>query len=58
MQHNRELKWTTLKAIFSMFRFFAPSDSRFSKSWSSAKYCPIPNHTSMESLQIQLSDDV
>ncbi len=38
--------WTTLKMIFSIFRFFfAPSDSRFS-----AKYCPIiTNHTSMES---------
>ncbi len=50
--------WTTLKAIFSIFRFFAPSDSDFN-SCISAKYCPIiTNHTSMESLCIQLSDDV
>ncbi len=34
--------WTTSKAIFSIFRFFfAPSDSRFSNSCISAKYCPI-----------------
>uniref|UniRef100_A0A673J2Q5 Artemin a n=1 Tax=Sinocyclocheilus rhinocerous TaxID=307959 RepID=A0A673J2Q5_9TELE len=38
--------------------FFAPSDSRFSNSCISAKYCPIlTNNTSMESLFIQLSDD-
>uniref|UniRef100_A0A672RHR5 Dual specificity protein kinase Ttk-like n=1 Tax=Sinocyclocheilus grahami TaxID=75366 RepID=A0A672RHR5_SINGR len=38
--------------------FFAPSDSRFSNSCISAKYCPpiLTNHTSMESLFIQLSD--
>ncbi len=49
--------WTTLKLIFSVFRFF--SDSRFSNSCISAKYCPIlTNHTSMESLFSQLSDDV
>ncbi len=49
--------WTTLKLIFSVFRFFAPSNSRFSNSCISAKYCPIlTNHTSMESLFIQLSD--
>ncbi len=48
--------WTTLKAIWSIFRFFAPSDSRFSNSCILAKYCPIlTNHTSMESLFIQLS---
>ncbi len=53
------LIWTTLKAIFSIFRFFAPSDSRVLNSCISAKYCPIlTNHTSMESLFIQLSDDV
>ncbi len=46
--------WTTLNAIFSIFWFFAPSDSRFSNSCISAKYCPIlTNHTSMESLFIQ-----
>ncbi len=40
--------WTTLKEIFSIFRFFyfllfffATSDSRFSNSCISAKYCPI-----------------
>ncbi len=37
--------WTTLKLIFSIIRFFAPSDSRFSYSCISilsvAKYCPI-----------------
>ncbi len=39
--------------------FFAPSDSRFSNSCISAKYCPvITNHTSMESFFIQLSDEV
>ncbi len=38
--------------------FFAPSDSRCSNSCISAKYCPIlTNHTSMESLFIQLSFD-
>ncbi len=37
----KDLIWTTLKAIFSIFRFFAPSDSRFSNSCISAKYCPI-----------------
>ncbi len=49
--------WTTLKAIFSIFRFFfAPSDSRFSNSCISAKYCPIlTNHISMESLFINLN---
>ncbi len=42
--------WTTLKVIFSIFWFFAPSDSRFTNSCISAKYCSIiTNHTSMES---------
>ncbi len=51
--------WTTLKVIFSMFRYLAPSDSRFSNNCISAKYCPIiTNHTSMKSAFIQLSDDV
>ncbi len=31
--------WTTLKVIFSIFRFFAPSDSRFTNSCISVKYC-------------------
>ncbi len=36
--------------------FFAPSDSRFSNSCISAKYCPIlTNHTSTESLFIQIN---
>ncbi len=39
--------------------FLALSDSRFSNICISAKYCPIlTNHTSMEILFIQLSDDV
>ncbi len=52
--------WTTLKAIFSIFRFFfTPSDSRYVNSCISAKYCPIlTNHTSMESLFVQLLDGV
>ncbi len=60
----KNLIWTTLKAILSLslsiyiyifffFFFFAPSDSRFSNSCISAKYCPIlRNHTSMESFQM------
>ncbi len=40
----KNLIWTSLKA---------PSDSRFSNSCISAKYCPIlTNHTSMESFQM------
>ncbi len=47
------------KVIYSILIFFAPSDSRSSSSCISAKYCSIiTNHTSMESLFIQLSDDV
>ncbi len=39
--------------------FFPPSDSRFLNSCISAKYCPIlTNHTPMESLFIQLADEV
>ncbi len=47
--------WTTLKEIFlNILTFLEPSDSRFSNSCISAKYCPIlTNHTSMESLVIQ-----
>ncbi len=42
--------------IFQYFYFFAPSDSRYSNSCISAKYCPIiTNHISMESLFIQLT---
>ncbi len=37
----RNFIWTTLKAIFSIFGFFAPSDFLFSNSCISAKYCPI-----------------
>ncbi len=53
----KDFIWTTLKMIFSIFRFFfAPSDYRFTNSCISAKYCPIiTNHTSMERLFIQLS---
>ncbi len=41
------------------FDVFAPSDSRFSNSCISAKYCPIlTNHTSMKILFRQLSGDV
>ncbi len=44
--------WTTLKMIFSIFRFFC------SFRFQIFKYCPIiTNHTSMERLFIQLSDD-
>ncbi len=54
----KHLIWTTLK-IFSVLWFFASSDSRFSNSCISAKYCQIlTNHASMESLLIQISDDV
>ncbi len=50
--------WTTFKVIFSVFRFVATSASRFSYSCISTKLCPVlTNHTSMESLCIQLSDD-
>jgi len=53
-------KWKTLKAIFSMFNFFfCTIRFRFSNSCVSAKYCPIlTNHTSVESIFIQLSCDV
>ncbi len=44
--------WTTLKMIFSIFRFFC------SLRFQIYKYCPIiTNHTSMEIWFIQLSDD-
>ncbi len=47
--------WTTLKAIFAIFRCFTHSDSRFSNSCISGKYCPtLTNHASTESLLIQL----
>ncbi len=50
--------WTTLKAIFSIFRFFGTLRFQFSNSCISGKYCPIlTNQTLMESL-FQLSDDV
>ncbi len=45
--------WTTLKMIFSIFRFLCTLRFQI------YKYCPIiTNHTSMEILFIQLSDDV
>ncbi len=45
--------WTTLKMIFSIFRFFCTLRFQI------FKYCPIiTNHTSMEILFIQLSFDV
>ncbi len=45
--------WTTLKMIFSIFRFFCTLRFQI------YKYCLIiTNHTSMEILFIQLSDDV
>ncbi len=44
--------WTTLKMIFSIFRFFCTLRFQI------YKYCPIiTNHTSMQILFIQLSDD-
>ncbi len=44
--------WTTLKVIFSIFRFFCTLRFQI------YKYCPIiTNHTSMQRLFIQLSDD-
>ncbi len=44
--------WTTLKVIFSIFRFFCTLRFQI------YKYCSIiTNHTSMERLFIQLSDD-
>uniref|UniRef100_A0A672LBL8 Interleukin 1 receptor accessory protein-like 2 n=1 Tax=Sinocyclocheilus grahami TaxID=75366 RepID=A0A672LBL8_SINGR len=52
LNRNMHFIWTTLKMIFSIFRFFCTLSI-------SAKYCPIlTNHTSMESLFIQLSYDV
>ncbi len=37
---TKKFIWTTLKSIFSIFRFFfAPSDCRFSNNCISAKYC-------------------
>ncbi len=55
----KDFTWTTLKAIFSIlwFFWFAHSDSRFSNSCISSKYCSIlTNPTSMESLFIQCLD--
>ncbi len=37
----KNLICTTLKAIFSILDFFSPSDSRFSNSCISVKYCQI-----------------
>ncbi len=45
--------WTTLKVIFSIFRFFCTLRFQI------YKYCPIiTHHTSMKRLFIQLLDDV
>ncbi len=50
---SKNFIWTTLKMIFSIFRFFCILRFQI------FKYCPIiTNHTSMERLFIQLSDDV
>ncbi len=58
--HCQGLNMDTFKGDFlNILNFFAPSDSKFSNSCISAKYCPIlTNNLSMESLFIQLSDDV
>ncbi len=54
--HCKNFIWTTLKVIFSLFRFFASSDYRYSNSCISAKFCPfITNHTSVESLCLSLA---
>ncbi len=45
----KNLIWTTFKVIFSIFRFFCTLRFQI------YKYCP--NHTSMEILFIQISDD-
>ncbi len=54
----KDFIWTTLKVIFSIFRFLFflhPQIPDFLNSCISTKYCPIlTNHTSMESLFIQL----
>ncbi len=50
-----KLNFWLLICIAKDFYFFAPSDSRFSNSCISAKYCPIlTNHTSMKSFFIVL----
>ncbi len=49
----KNIIWTTLKAIFSIFRFLCTL--RFSNSSISDKYCPIlTNHTAMKILCIIL----
>ncbi len=49
----KDFIWTTLKVIFSIFRFFCTLRFRFSHSCISVKYCPIiTNHTSVESLSL------
>ncbi len=54
---NTQLGEQSLASCY--FDVFAPSDSRFSNSCISAKYCPIlTNHTSMKILFRQLSGDV
>ncbi len=58
---NKSVAFIILFSVYKNFSFskyldcFAPSDSRFSNSCISAKYCPIlTNHTSMESSFIQI----
>ncbi len=56
IMHSPELY---LGYVKSDLDFLAPSYSRFSDSCISVKHCPIlTNHTPMESLFIQLSDEV
>ncbi len=51
----KDFIWTTLKAIFSIFRFFCPLRFQIIKYLYLGHI--LTNHTSMESLFIQLSDD-
>ncbi len=53
-------EWMNDAFIFSQYLdFLAPSDSIFSNSIITGKYCPIiTNQTSMESVFIEISDDV
>ncbi len=50
--------WTTLKVIFSIFRFFLHPQIPDFQIVVSQPNIVLTNHTSMESLFIQLSDDV
>ncbi len=56
---DKDLIWTNLKVIFSVFRFFCTLRFQIFNSCISAKYCPIlTNHASMDCLFIQLPDHV